>query len=181
MKLIIKMKLELKYFSPYFKIIRPEKLLLFQLSQNSSQNASKQTHPPHVVFIQRILTLLFTYTIDPETYGIAIRTRKKKKRKGKGKKKEKGMERKGADLRFRFVPLRSSIWRRGTRARYMPTIHHTPRAQSSRNSAIYACFDILALLLFPFSSPSVLPLLFVNWHRQDIRRGSRVKRHSRYR
>lgn len=45
MKTIIKMKLELKYFSPYFKIIRPEKLLLFQLSQNSSQNASKQTTP----------------------------------------------------------------------------------------------------------------------------------------
>lgn len=48
MKTIIKMKLELEYFSSYFKIIRPEKLLLFQLSQNSSQNASKQTHPPHV-------------------------------------------------------------------------------------------------------------------------------------
>lgn len=45
MKTIIKMKLELEYFSPYFKIIRPEKLLLFQLSQNSSQNASKQTTP----------------------------------------------------------------------------------------------------------------------------------------
>lgn len=33
----------------------------------------------------------------------------KEKKERKGEKKEKGMERKGADLRFRFVPLRSSI------------------------------------------------------------------------
>lgn len=178
------MKLELEYFSPYFKIIRPEKLLLFQLSQNSSQNASKQTHPPHVnrcIYSTDTYPSIYIYNRPRNIRHRDKNEEKEKKRKGKGKKKEKGMERKGADLRFRFVPLRSSIWRRGTRARYTPTIHHTPREQSSRNSAIYACFDILALLLFPFSSPSVLPLLFVNWHRQDIRRGSRVKRHSRYR
>lgn len=67
------------------------------------------------------------------------------------------MERKGADLRFRFVPLRSSIWRRVTRARYTPAIHHTPRrVRSSRNSAIYACFDILTLVLFSFLLPPYL-------------------------
>lgn len=105
MKTIIKMKLELKYFSPYFKIIRPEKLLLFQLSQNSSQNASKQTIPLTwtVVFIQRILALLFTYTIDPETYGIAIRTRKKKKKERKGEKKG---ERNGTKGGWFTFPLR---------------------------------------------------------------------------
>ena len=116
MKTIIKMKLELEYFSPYFKIIRPEKLLLFQLSQNSSQNASKQTTPLTwtVVFIQRILTLLFTYTIDPETYGIAIRTRKKKKRKGKGKKRRKEWNERGliyVSASSRFVPRSGDVER----------------------------------------------------------------------
>lgn len=117
MKTIIKMKLELEYFSPYFKIIRPEKLLLFQLSQNSSQNASKQTHPLAwtVVFIQRILTLLFTYTIDPETYGIAIRTRKKKKKgKERGKKRRKEWNERGliyVSASSRFVPRSGDVER----------------------------------------------------------------------
>lgn len=90
MKTIIKMRLELEYFSPYFKIIRPEKLLLFQLSQNSSQNASKQTTPLTwtVVFIQRILTLLFTYTIDRNIRHRDKNEEKEKKERKGGKKGE---------------------------------------------------------------------------------------------
>lgn len=80
------------------------------------------------------------------------------------------MERKGADLRFRFVPLRSSIWRRGTRARYTPAIHHTPRRETRQFMRVLI-FSLSFYFLF-FSLPtSFLPLLFVNWHRQDIRLG----------
>lgn len=74
---------------------------------------NKRSPIPSLIFIQRILTLLFTCTIEPETYGIAIRKEEKGRKKEKereGKKKGK-TERKGADLRFRFVPRSGDVER----------------------------------------------------------------------
>lgn len=152
------MKLELKYFSPYFKIIRPEKLLLFQLSQNSSQNASKQTHPPHVVFIQRILILLFTYTIDPETYGIAIRTRKKKKRKGKGKKRRKEWNERGliyVSASSRFVPRSGDVERvHVIRQLFIILLAHSRRETRQFMRVLIFSLSFYFLFLLPPFSPS---------------------------
>lgn len=84
-------KIIIRILFPLFKIIILSIIpKFFQILRN------KRSPIPSLIFIQRILTLLFTCTIEPETYGIAIRKKEKGRKKEKereGKKKEKRNER----------------------------------------------------------------------------------------
>lgn len=117
MKTIIKMKLELEYFSPYFKIIRPEKLLLFQLSQNSSQNASKQTHPPHVnrcIYSTDTYPSIYIYNRPRNIRHRDKNEEKEKKGKERGKKRRKEWNERGliyVSASSRFVPRSGDVER----------------------------------------------------------------------
>lgn len=84
-------KIIIRILFPLFKIIILSIIpKFFQILRN------KRSPIPSLIFIQRILTLLFTCTIEPETYGIAIRKEEKGRKKEKEreeKKKEKRNER----------------------------------------------------------------------------------------
>lgn len=102
------------FFLPYWNYL-PRKInpKFFQILLNYETNRS---HVNRCIYSTDIYPSIYIHN-QPRN----IRHRDKNEGKGGGKKrkgkKEKGMERKGADLRFRSVPLRSSICRRGTRAR----------------------------------------------------------------
>lgn len=169
METIIKLELEY-FFSP---IICPEKLSFFQLSQNSSKCFETNDHPPPaVVFIQRIFTLLFTYAINPETYGIAIRRRKKRKREGKKRRKEwneRGLIYVSASSRS--VPRSGDVERVHVIRQLFIILLVAYDRRETRQFMRVLIFSLSFYFLF-FSLPiSFLPLLFVNWHRQDIRLG----------
>lgn len=160
-------KLELEYFFP---------LLFAQKNYHSFNypkilpNASKQTitHlPPLYLF-----TLLFTYAINPETYGIAIRRRKKRKREGKKRRKEwneRGLIYVSASSRS--VPRSGDVERVHVIRQLFIILLVAYDRRETRQFMRVLIFSLSFYFLF-FSLPtSFLPLLFVNWHRQDIRLG----------
>lgn len=161
------------FFLPYWNYL-PRKInpKFFQILLNYETNRS---HVNRCIYSTDIYPSIYIHN-QPRN----IRHRDKNEGKGGGKKKErKKGERNGTKGGWFTFPLRPAsfldlpTWNACT---YTPAIHHTLRydRRETRQFMRVLIFSLAFYFLFPSS-------LLVDWHRGDIRQGSRVKRHSRYR